>query len=232
MFTRSTAYYDALYDMKDYAAASARVEELIAAHAPGACRLLDVGCGTGRHLEHLRERYDVEGLDLDPGMVARARERLPGVPVHVADMTDFRLPRAFDVVTCLFSAIAYVGTAPAMARAVARMAEHLRPGGLLLLEPWFTPEAFWADTITANHVDRPDLKIAWMYTSRREDLLSVLDIHYMVGTPAGVERFEERHELGLFTHEEHLGALRAAGLEARHDPEGLFDRGLYLGVRR
>jgi hypothetical protein len=100
------------------------------------------------------------------------------------------------------------------------------------VEPWFTPDTFWTDTITVNLVDRPDLKIAWMYTSRREGLLSVLDIHYMVGTPAGVERFEERHEIGLFTHEEYLDALRAAGLKAWHDPEGLFDRGLYLGVRR
>ena len=231
MFGRSSAHYDAMYAMKDYAAASARVDALIAEHAPGARRLLDVGCGTGRHLEHLRERYEVQGLDLDPGMVELARARLPGVPVHVADMSDFRLRETFDVVTCLFSAIAYVRTRAAMAATVARMAEHLRPGGLLLVEPWFTPETFWTGTVTANHVDLPDLKIAWMYAGRREGLLSILDIHYMVGTPAGVERFEERHELGLFTHDEYLAALRAAGLEARHDPEGLFGRGLYLGVR-
>jgi SAM-dependent methyltransferase len=231
VFTRSSAHYDAMYDMKDYAAAGERVHELIAEHAPGARRLLDVGCGTGRHLAHLSARYEVEGLDLDPGMVALARDRLPGVPVHQADMAEFRLPRRFDVVTCLFSSIAYVRSHDRMAGAVARMAEHLAPGGLLIVEPWFTPETFWTDTITANFVDRRELKIAWMYTSRREDLVSVLDIHFMVGTPEGVERFGERHELGLFTHDEYLDAFRAAGLEPWHDPEGLFSRGLYLGLR-
>jgi len=79
-------------------------------------------------------------------------------------------------------------------------------------------------------VDQPELKIAWMYTSRREDRLSVLDIHYLVGTREGVQRFEERHELGLFSHEEYMAALAAPGLRPWHDPEGLFSRGLYLAL--
>ena len=39
-------------------------------------------------------------------------------------MIDFDLDRAFDVVTCLFSAIAYVRTAENLFRAVARLAAH------------------------------------------------------------------------------------------------------------
>ena len=53
----------------------------------------------------------------------------------------------------------------------------------------------------------------------------------MVGTPQGIETFKERHELGLFTHEEYLGAFRNAGLEVNHDPEGLDGRGLYIGLK-
>jgi ubiquinone/menaquinone biosynthesis C-methylase UbiE len=44
--------------------------------------LLDVACGTGKHLEQLMRWYQVEGLDLDDGLLAIARERLPGVPLH------------------------------------------------------------------------------------------------------------------------------------------------------
>ena len=64
-----------------------------------------------------------------------------------------------------------------------------------------------------------------------DEKLSILVFHYMVGTHHGVEYFTERHELGLFTHEEYLNPFRKAGLEVTHDPEGLDGRGLYIGMK-
>ena len=143
-------------------------------------------------------------------------------------MVDFSLDRRFDVVISLFSAIAYVRTEERMRAATLSMRRHLNPGGVLLIEPWFTPEAYWTGTITANQVDDKDLKIAWMYTSEREGSLSVLDIHYLVGRPTGIETFQERQELGLFSEEQHLDAFRAAGPGGPLRARGLFGRGLYV----
>jgi SAM-dependent methyltransferase len=171
-------------------------------------------------------------VDLSEELLQVARARCPDVPLHRADMADFDLGRTFDVVTCLFSSIAYVRSLERMRAATEAMARHVAPGGLLLLEPWFPPERYWTGTITANFVDRPDLKIAWMYTSDPPaGRLAVLDISYLVGTVEGVEHFEERHELGLFTDEEHRQAFRDAGLEVEHDETGIFGRGMYLGRR-
>jgi ubiquinone/menaquinone biosynthesis C-methylase UbiE len=228
MFTESAAFYDLLYGFLDYEEAVRRIDAILAREAPTAETLLDVGCGTGRHLELLRERYRVEGLDINPVMLESARDRCPGVQLHEADMADFSLEQRFDVITCLFSAIAYVRTEERMRAATLAMRRHLNPGGVLLVEPWFTPEAYWTGTITANQVDEEDLKIAWMYTSEREGSLSVLDMHYLIGRPTGIECVRERQELGLFTEEQHLDAFRAAGLDARFEPEGLFGRGLYV----
>lgn len=229
MFTHSAQIYDQLYAFKDYEEASQRLVALIKTHVPEAKSLIDVGCGTGKHLSFLQASFDVEGVDLDENLIKVARSNCPNIDFTVADMTDFALPRHFDVVTCLFSAIGYVKTKEGLAKTLKRLAYHTSPGGLVLVEPWFTPEQFWTGHITANFVDTPDLKIAWMYTSRAEDEVSILDVHYMVGTPDSVSTFEERHEIGLFTETEYEAAFRDAGLSVSFDKTGLFKRGLYIG---
>ena len=139
----AAAYYDAVHASrgKDYAAEAATVDAAIRAHGRSSGqRLLDVACGTGLHLRHLRDHYAVEGIDVDEGMLAIARERLgPDVPLHHGDMRAFDLGRTFDAVTCLFSAIGHVRTVAGLRRAIARMAAHLAPGGVLVVEPWIHP---------------------------------------------------------------------------------------------
>jgi len=78
MFARSAQFYDALYHFKDYAAAAGQLHTLVQETCPGATTLLDVACGTGKHLEYLRAYYRVEGLDLNAKVLEIARKRLPG----------------------------------------------------------------------------------------------------------------------------------------------------------
>jgi SAM-dependent methyltransferase len=228
VYGKSADYYDVLYGFKDYDAAVAYLQRVLDQVAPDATTLLDVACGTGQHLERLQNRYVVEGLDINGAMLVAARRRCPHVTLHEVDMASFDLGRRFDVITCLFSSIAYARTAERLESSIASMRRHLEPGGVVLVEPWFTPERFWTHTITANHVDEPELKITWMYTSEREGDLAVLDMYYLVGQPGKIESFGERHELGLFSEDQVTSALVAAGLDWSYDPEGPFGRGLYI----
>lgn len=233
MFTETAELYDLFYEWKDYAGEAAKIHELAESRAPRARTLLDVACGTGRHLEHLRAWYEVEGVDLDEGLLDVARLRLPDVPLQVADMRDFDLGRRFDVVTCLFSSIGYVQTPEALRSAIAAMARHVAPGGLLIVEPWLTPSTFDPTFPSrAIVVEQPGLQGVRLNDSRVEGRLSVMDFHYLVvraGQP--LEHLVETHTLGLFTDEEHRAAIEAAGLAVEHDAEGLMGRGLWIGAR-
>jgi SAM-dependent methyltransferase len=230
VFSKTAVFYDAVYSFKDYAAEASDVRALIESRKRSeGNELLDVACGTGLHLAHLRRHYRVEGLDEE--LLSIARERLPDVPLHAGDMTAFDLGKRFDAVVCLFSSIGYVGTIEGLHAAVECLARHTKPGGVVVVEPWLRPDVFSDGHLSSLFVDQPELKLARMSISRREGRLSIFDFEYLVGTAQGVERFSERHELALFTVEEHLEAFRAAGLDAEHDPEGPMGRGLYVAVK-
>lgn len=136
----ATKYYDKIYSFKNYEQEAGRIAQIIEEHlCSDGRRLLDVACETGRHVEYLKDQFEVEGLDISHEMLAIARRRNPNVPFHQADMTNFDLDSTFDVITCLFSAIGYAKTLELARKAIACMGRHIIRGGLLIVEPWFTP---------------------------------------------------------------------------------------------
>ena len=232
MFDETPELYDLFYEAKDYGREAERIRELVRAKHPSASSLLDVACGTGVHLAHLRRWFAVEGVDINQKLLAVAKERLSDVPLHQGDMRALALGRTFDVVTCLFSSIGYVETIEGLRQAVNAMALHVSDGGILLVEPWLTPDA-----VDLSHlgdpivVQRPGLRAVRMNGIRVEDGRSILDLHYLIGRPGSVEHRVEEHALGLFSNDEYRSSLESAGLSVEHDPEGLIGRGLWIGQK-
>jgi SAM-dependent methyltransferase len=182
------------------------------------------------HLAQLRAHYRVEGVDASAAMVDVARRRLPGVPLHVGDMATLALGRRFDAVTCLFSAVGFMTTPERLRAAVRAMARHLVPGGVLIVEPWLSPEVFEAGRLFSDVVDEPGRKIVRVGVTRLEGRVSVLDMHHVVATPEAIEHFDERLELRLHSADEYRAAFAAAGLDLVDVAEDLTGRGLYVGV--
>jgi SAM-dependent methyltransferase len=228
--------YDVIYAGrgKDYLAESAEVADLVVAAAPGARSLLDVACGTGGHLRHLRRHFTrVAGVDRSPHMVGRARENLPGVPVHVGDMTGFRLPDTFDAAVCLFSSVGYLAGPAELDAAVATMAAHVRAGGVVLVEPWYTPEAFLPGYVADDLVRSGELVVARVSHSTRTGDRVPIVVHYLVADPErGIRHHTDVHEMTLFTDAQYRAAFERAGCAVRRlDPCPRFGCGLYVGVR-
>ncbi len=233
MWAELAPFYDVMYQWKDYRAEAERIHKLIQAHRMSSGNtLLDVACGTGGHTEFLREYFDVTGIDLNRAMLKVARKKIPGVPLLCRDMASFGLKRRFDAVVCLFSSIAYVRTYRNLKQAIACFGRHLKPGGILVIEPFFRTETFLPGTIQAGTLEAEGVKISRHTVSRRRGNLAVLDFHFLLSTMKGVQYFRDTHELALFDRERFLEILSDAGLRTWYYEDGLMrERGLYVSLK-
>jgi len=143
-------------------------------------------------------------------------------------MTAFQINDHFDVILCLFSAIGYASTPERLRHAIETMAAHLNANGVLIVEPWISPAEYKPGGVFSVFVDKPSLKIARMNVNAVRGNISVINFHYLVATPEGIQHFTEDHELGLYNGEEYLAAFRSAGLQTVFEPEGLIGRGMYV----
>lgn len=108
-----------------------------------AARVLDAGCGDGRHVAAAAARgCIVVGLDSDLAVLRATRSRIEGVDFVVGDVT--RLPfrdSAFDATICT-ETLEHLGDDAAALHEIARA---LRPGGTLLgaVPSHFTELLYW-----------------------------------------------------------------------------------------
>lgn len=108
--------------------------------------ILDAACGTGRVLVPLAKAgFTITGLDISPAMIAVAWEKVQkaGVKNRVelvnADIRDFRLDRRFELAFVALNSFSHLVTADDQVAALSRLYEHLRDGGLLVVD-MFNPD--------------------------------------------------------------------------------------------
>ncbi len=97
------AYMENVFTKNTLAEVDFILEEL---KLPQGSRILDMGCGTGRHSVELAKRgYSVTGVDISSGMLAQAKEAAGKAGVEVewihADATQFKPERLYDAAICL-----------------------------------------------------------------------------------------------------------------------------------
>ena len=227
--------YDKIYEWKDYESEAWRLRQLLLnTGLEEGSRILEVACGTGPHMQHLTGTFEMTGTDLNEPMLALARERLPDVTFFPADMRRLQVDEPFDALLCLFSSIGYMHGVEALGEVAAAFAAAVRPGGVLVVEPWISRDIFDDGLPSLYTWEDKDLKLARACVIRAEGRKSVLDFHWMVARrDADVDHFTERHELWMFNRTEYLDALDGAGFDVAFHSAGLSDnRGLFVGRRR
>jgi len=200
---------------------------------PGAASLLDVACGGGTHLRVFASEFDwVAGVEPGAAMRALAERRMPGVPIHDADMRDFRLATTFDAVTCLFVAINCLETVADLRAAIASMAYHLNPGGVLVIEPWWFPDRFLDGYVGGDLVREDDRTVARVSRSTREGRATRMEERWLIGDGSGIREVTQVTLLTMFTEAEYVDAFTDAGCTVEYEEGWLTGRGLFLGIRK
>ena len=99
MYRQLANYYDEIYYFKNYQKETDKIKTLIQRHKKSSGnKLLDVACGTGNHIQYLKQHYSVQGLDSSPEMLRIARKKHPEIVFHRGDMTSFKLKNRFDII--------------------------------------------------------------------------------------------------------------------------------------
>jgi len=130
--------YDCLYAAKDY---GTEVDNLVAIlranNITRGARVLDYGCGTGRHAIELASRgYIVTGADISPSMIEIARERCRNKAeiVNVAELPE--VESTFDAVVSMFDVFSYITAVPAAINFLRNLRFHCKPEGVVLFDTW------------------------------------------------------------------------------------------------
>ena len=232
-YTRLARYYDKLYEHLDYKANTLKLHELIQQYKKSkGFSLLDVACGTGTHIMHLRNKYKTMGLDLSEAMLEVAREKCPTIEFIQGNMISFRIDKKFDVITCLFGSIGYLTKEDDLERAISTFSEHTNQGGVVIIEPMFTKETVRDGTIGLNCLDLPEIKIARVGCSRVSGNVAYLNFNFLISTrEGGVEHFVDPSPMSIFPRSLYLSIMEKSGLTAEFVESGLMKEGLFIGVK-
>lgn len=118
--------------------------------------VLEIGMGTGRlFCEALKRGADIDGLDISPGMIARAQAKLPERErhrLHLADAVSAQLERRYALVLAPFRVLSHVEETKDQLRLLNNVHAHLLPGGRFVFDLYVPDPRILADGMV-EHVD-------------------------------------------------------------------------------
>lgn len=235
LYKRFAKYYHLLHPPKDYQEEVRRLTALIKQHLRSDGKdLLDVACGTGDHLSYFKKAFLCTGIDINASMISVARKKVKGVTFRKGDMTNFSLSKKFNVITCLGASINYVKTRANLQRTVNNFARHLKPGGVLIIEPYWPKSKLKKERIHMNCYDRKNIKVFRITMAKIKDNILTREKYTVIAEKGkDVRQFSDKRTSGLFEKDEMLNTMKKAGFKVKFLAKGFEEGwGLYIGIKK
>lgn len=182
--------------------------------------LLELGSGGGNNASHLKQHFQMTLVDLSPTMLKVSQKLNPECEHIQGDMRTVRLGRQYDAVF-IHDAIVYMQSEVDLVQAIETAFVHCRPGGVALFAPDHTRETFKASTTHGGH-DRGNRGLRYLEWTWDPDVADTTYVSYMVYVlREGADQVRcvlDRHNCGLFSHEDWLRMIAQVGFRARSLP--------------
>ena len=189
-----------------------------------AVELLDLGCGTGEHVNALcSEGFEVDGIDSSVQMVRVAQERFPERNFMHLDMLSMEPEKIYDGAFCIFGSFNYFLNDSDALAALSRVKRLLKPGGLFILEIWnatpigrirtrpISPVAQLRSQ--GKHISRSR---GFVLLQKTPCLVQVNYVYFMAG-----EEMKDRHIMRAYLPREIIALVGRAGFRVEGFSSGL-----------
>jgi SAM-dependent methyltransferase len=126
-----------MFNEETFAQAAEEMDALIGQLGFSAGRILDLGCGPGRHALPLAfQGYPVTAVDTSPSLLAELGDRCGDLDIEIvrADMREFRRPGAFDLALIMWTSFGYFEEESDHDRVLACVSDNLAEDGRLVLD--------------------------------------------------------------------------------------------------
>lgn len=227
VFDTYARYYDLLYRDKDYLGEAEYVAAHLRTKAPETKRILELGCGTGAHAEHLaRMGYTVHGVDMSESMLARAEARKAGLSSELAaklsfglgDVRTVRTGQAYDAVISLFHVMSYQTSNNDLKAAFETVKTHLNPGGLFMFDCWYGPAVLTdPPVVRVKRLEDEEIEVLRIAEPVMHYNDNVVDVNYQVmitdKSNGNLEQIREVHKMRYLFIPETVGYLAEQGIK-------------------
>lgn len=216
-------YYNVFYRDKDYAAESRQVDTLLKEYGNDIRKIINYGCGTGRHdIELLKLGYDCTGIDVSPLMIDIAekncRNMNADIDFAVADIRTYEPKTKYDSVISLFHVMSYQNSNDDILAAFRSARKALDIGGLFLFDSWYGPGVLSdPPVVRVKEVQDDRYKLIRLARPVMHDQENVVDVCYevlVIDKESGVtSTINETHHMRYFFRPELEFYLKETGFE-------------------
>ena len=202
-------YYDLFYEHKDYAKEVDYINRIIKKNNPEAKKILDLGCGTGKHLLHFaKSGYDTYGVDKSKTMLSVARkncltDKNLNIRLINGDIRDIELNQNFDVIVSLFHVLSYQITNSDIKSTFNVVKNYLSLNGLFIFDCWYGPAVLnLKPLVRINRFSSDGKRIIRITEPVTNYDTNVVEVNYQIlvidDITNKIEEINEKHKMRYF----------------------------------